>query len=565
MPPAFVELSAVLVLATGLGIVAKFLKQPLIVAYILAGVIISSIGYFQNFDKEFFETFSNLGIAFLLFLVGIELKIADLKYVGRAALFTGIGQIVFTAFVGFLIISALGFGLIASVYIAVAITFSSTVIIVKLLSEKNELQSLYGKIAVGFLLVQDFVAILALMILAGFGSGQTVSITSFFLVVAKGAVLIGLVYFAAKTVLNSFFRLTSTSTELLFISAIAWVFLLSAIAQLLGFSIAIGAFLAGIAIASSPYSTQISARVKPLRDFFVIIFFILLGTTMGLGVSGVSVAHVIILSLFILIGNPLIVLAIMLTLGYRNRTSFLASITVAQISEFSLILMAVGFALGHVSAQAVSLVAAVGIVTITLSSYMILYGNVIYKFIAVPLSKILPERPRDPYVENREKLKGHVILVGAEQMGWDILQSIKNKVEDKNQVLVVDFNPEIVATLKASGFNAVFGDISDPEVLEELEIGRAKLIIMTALHVDDCAHLIKFAKSKDYKGPIIAASYWIHDAIKLYELGADLVVVPETIGGKHIAKIVSEDWDDLSKIKKEKAKRFEELLDKKVF
>src|SRR3990167_3078592 len=169
MPHLFLNLSIILAITTVLGIIARKLKQPLIVAYIFAGILISIFTVFEGVNQELFEFFSNLGIAFLLFLVGIELKVDDLKYVGKAAILTGIGQIFFTAIVGFVLVSALGFSPISAIYIAIAITFSSTVIIIKLLSEKHDLQSLYGKIAVGYLLVQDFVAILALMILSGFG------------------------------------------------------------------------------------------------------------------------------------------------------------------------------------------------------------------------------------------------------------------------------------------------------------------------------------------------------------------------------------------------------------
>ena len=565
MTPAFLELAAVLVLATVFGIISRALKQPLILAYILSGIVISFLGVFRHLDRTVLELLANLGIAFLLFLVGIELKIEDLKHVGKAAVLTGLGQIVFTALVGFIIISALGFGPVAALYIAIAITFSSTVIIIKLLAEKHDLQSLYGKIAVGFLLVQDFVAILALMILSGFGNGGIPSFLGILWVLLKGALLIGFSYYASRPILKILFKLTSSSVELLFVSAIAWAFLLSAIGEKFGFSVAIGAFLGGMAIASSPYRIQISARIKPLRDFFIIIFFILLGASMAGGAGGVLVSHVIILSLFILIGNPLIVIAIMLTLGFRNRTSFLASVTVAQISEFSLILMAVGLTFSHVTSEMVALVAAVGIVTITLSSYLILYGDKIYRVLAKPLLRIFPEKPRDPYVVGREALKDHVILVGAEQMGWDILESIKNKFEDKKKLLVVDFNPEIIKTLTASGYNAVFGDISDPELLEELELGRAKLIIITDPDIGDSSHLIKFAKDKNFSGPIMGAAYWLHDAIKLYEAGADYVVVPEEVGGKHVARILADHWDNLKAIKKSKSKYFEELLAHRIF
>jgi len=565
MPHVFLNLAIILVIATGLGIVARKLKQPLILAYIFAGIFISVFGVFREVDRNFLEILSNFGIAFLLFLVGIELKLDDLKYVGKAAILTGLGQIVFTAFVGFIIISALGFSTIASVYIAIAITFSSTVIIIKLLTEKHDLQSLYGKVAVGFLLVQDFVAIVALMVLSGFGGGQTPSIAGILLIFAKGLLLIVFTYLVTRFALKTIFRLTSTSVELLFVSAIAWAFLLSALAEAAGFSIAIGAFLAGVAIASSPYRIQISARVKPLRDFFIIMFFILLGASFTAGTGGLVASHIIILSLFILIGNPLIVIAIMLSLGFRNRTSFMASVTVAQISEFSLILMAVGSSLGHVNSSEVALVAAVGVVTITFSSYLILFGDKIYKVISPWMGRVLPEKKRDPYVIGRENLKNHIILVGAEQMGWDILKFLSSKVENKDNLVVVDFNPEIYKSIKASGYNAVFGDITDPEVLEELELGRAKLLIITDSDEEDNFHIIRFAKDKNFRGPIISTAYWIHDAVKIYEAGADYVVVPELIGGKHTARILAEHWEELGKIKKDKSKHFEELVSHKIF
>ncbi len=565
MPHLFLQLSAILVVASLLGILARRFKQPLIVAYIFTGILLSFLGFSKGIDKSIFELLPNLGIAFLLFLVGIELRLEDLKYVGKAAIYMGLGQIVFTSLVGFVLVSALGFATVPALYIAIAITFSSTVIIIKLLAEKNDLQSLYGKISVGYLLIQDFVALIALMILSGFGHSQTPSIWAIVLIFAKGALLIGFTYFVTKFVLKTIFRLTSSSVELLFVTSISWAFLLAAIAEQLGFSIAIGAFLAGIAIASSPERIQISARVKPLRDFFVIIFFILLGASLPPGFLANNLLAVLVLSAFILVGKPLIVLAIMLTLKFKNRTSFLTAATVAQVSEFSLILMTVGLSLNHVTQTDVALVSAVGVVTITLSSYLITYGGNLYKKIQKPLSAIFSEKGNEPYVSHRKDLRDHVVLVGGEQMGSDILNFVSSKIKDKNQILVIDFNPEIINQLRAAGYNAVFGDISDPEVIGELELGRAKLIVITDPDVGDSAGLIASAREQNYKGPIVAVTYWIHDAIKLYEMGADYTVVPETIGGKHIARVLAENWDDLSRIKKEKSKHFEELVSHKIF
>jgi len=196
---------------------------------------------------------------------------------------------------------------------------------------------------------------------------------------------------------------------------------------------------------------------------------------------------------------------------------------------------------------------------------MILFGEKIYRFIRDPLDRIFPEKVHDPYVAHREQLGDHVILVGAEQMGWDLLGFLKTKYKEREQILVVDFNPEIIKSLSAEGYNAVFGDISDPEVLEELELGKARLIIITEPDVSDNVHLIKFAKEKNFRGVVVCTSYWLHDAIKLYEAGADYVVVPETVGGKHLAKILADNWEDLGKVKKQRSKNFEELLTHKIF
>ncbi|HSX18751.1 MAG TPA: cation:proton antiporter family protein [Candidatus Saccharimonadales bacterium] len=565
MPVLFLQLSSVLVLATILGIIAKTLKQPLLLAYIFSGFIISVLGFFKNVDSSALDLFSNLGIAFLLFLVGIELRIDDLKFVGKAAVLTGIGQIVFTAIVGFALFGGMGFSAVASTYMAIAVTFSSTVIIIKLLAEKHSLKSLHGKLTVGYLLVQDFVAILALMILSGFGASHAPTVGTVVLIFAKGILLVSLSYLASKTVLKSLFALTSTSTELLFVSAITWAFFVAAVGALFGFSIAIGAFLAGIAIASSPYSIQISGRVKPLRDFFTILFFILLGASMSTGASHVLIWQVVLLSAFILVGKPLIVFAILLSLKFRNRTSFMVSISGAQISEFSLILMASGLAIGHVDSSAVSLIATVGIVTITLSSYMISYSDKIYRTLEGKIGSVFPERAHDPYVANREALRNHAVLIGAEQMGLDILDFLKKKFKDKSDILVVDFNPEIIDELRADGFNTVFGDIADPEVMEELELGRAKVIIVTDPDEPDTARLINFAKKKNFRGPIIATSYWLHDALKLYELGADYVVVPDLVGGTHVGKMIYENWDHLDRIKKQRTKHFRQLTEYRLF
>ncbi len=556
----FIELTVGLLIGVILGNVARLLRQPLILAYILTGILVSVFGFAQLSTREALPLFASLGVAFLLFLVGIELRIADLKRVGKSALYTGLGQLAFTSVVGFFLLRLLGFDAVTSLYVSFALTFSSTIIIVKLLTEKKDLNSLYGKIAVGFLLIQDLAAIFALMILSGFqtGAANLPSLMSLAGVLVKGLFLFGLVFLLGKFVLPSLFHLAAVSTELLLITAISWCFILAGFAKIIGFSFEIGAFLAGVAIASLPFRLQILATVRPLRDFFIVIFFIVLGMGITIGHLQAIIWPTIVLSLFILIGNPLIVMAIMGFLGHKKRTSFLASVTVAQISEFSLILVAVGEKLGHLTPEVVSMVALIGVITITVSSYMILYSNSLYEKLS-PFIGFFERRSTQEASVKTEGLEGHIVLLGCEQIGRDLLDFFKAKNVPRSKLLIVDFNPSIVDTLTAEGYQVVYGDIADTELLEELHLNKAVLIISTIPDIN--LTLLGFVRRKGFNGPIIVTAYWAHDAIKLYEAGADYVIVPELIGGDHTARILSDHWLDLAGLKKVKETNLARLIE----
>src|SRR3972149_7286357 len=346
----YLQIGLILSLATILSALAKQAKLPSILAYIVTGILVGLSGYFEasNF-RPILDFLAQLGITFLLFLVGLELRFSDIKYIGRAALLTGLGQIIFTGLAGFILSRVLGFGGIEAVYIAAALTFSSTIIVVKLLTEKRDLDSLYGKITVGFLLVQDAVAILALILVTALSGGNEASYANFLSVVIKGIILVLATVFLARNTVPWVFAKASKSLEVLFFLSVGWVLLVASLASYLGLSIEIGAFLAGVSLANLPVEHQIASRVRPLRDLFIVFFFVLLGISFSFGNVLNLLLPITVLSVFILVGNPLIVLAIMGFLGFRKRTSFLASITVAQISEFSLILVALGHKVGDLS------------------------------------------------------------------------------------------------------------------------------------------------------------------------------------------------------------------------
>lgn len=529
------NLAVVMLFASVLGVVAHLLRQPVILAYLATGAL---IGYFDFFslDHETFQTFSDLGIMFLLFLVGLEINYASLRSVGRVSLMLGVGQVLITSVIGFFLAQLFGFAAIPALYIAVALTFSSTIIIVKLLSEKRDLHSLYGKISVGMLLVQDAIAILVLMMLAGF-DGKTGGALAWgvFVTLLKGASLFAFMIWIGKKVLPAIFDRAARKEELLFLVSTAWVLVIAAIVSQINFSVEIAGFLAGIALANSLEHFQIAGRIRSLRDFFVLVFFVSLGSSFALANFGGIIFPIIALSLFVLIGNPLIVMAIMGVMGYRRRTSFLTGLTVAQISEFSLVLAALGLRVGHLDASAVSLVTGVGIITITASSYFITHADALY----ARLARFLRLFERRLVIEDEGADSGFhrpVVLIGAHRTGQSIAASVP-----KDQLLVIEFDPDIITELRNAGYEYAFGDIGDPEMIERTNLASARLVISTSPDFGDNALLLDTLRPLPRRPKLIVRADTEIDAKLLYERGADYVLLPNFTAGQYIGKTIALD------------------------
>ncbi|HNQ16841.1 MAG TPA: cation:proton antiporter, partial [Candidatus Woesebacteria bacterium] len=369
----FFELSLLLTVTAIITLAVRKLRQPLVVGYILSGIIAGP--YVLNIvsSQHELELFSKVGIVFLLFIVGLYLNPKIIQEVGKVSLVTGLGQVLFTSLIGFALTLLLGIDRLAALYVAIALTFSSTIIILKLIADKKDLQKLYAKIAIGFLLVQDIVAtfiLIAITVVSGqsdMGLGSTLLLT-----LGKGMILFSVLGMFQRYILPKVTEYAAESPELLFLFSLAWGTILASLFSALGFSIEIGALIAGVTLSVSPYSVEIASRLKPLRDFFIIIFFVLLGSQLILSNLAQLLFPAIILSLFVLVGNPIIVIILMNTLGYNRKTSYQAGLTVAQISEFSLILGALGLRLGHLSQEVLSLITLVGLITISGSTYLIL-------------------------------------------------------------------------------------------------------------------------------------------------------------------------------------------------
>jgi Kef-type K+ transport system membrane component KefB len=384
---AFGQVALILLVTAVIGFGAKFAKQPLVVAYIFVGVLLGPTFLDLVHYEDEIELFAELGIALLLFLVGLKLDLSLIRNIGKVAVFTGLGQVIFTAILGFAIVLAFGFDPTQAAYIAVAITFSSTIIVVKILSDRREIDQLHGQIAVGFLIVQDILVIIFMVFIAAIGSSAGQVDRSIPVLVFGSLVYIAAAAAISKFLLPKLLAWLSKSQELTLIFGVGWALTLAAISHWLGLSMEIGAFIAGVALASTPYRESLSSKMVSLRDIMVLFFFIQLGSSLSLSSALQQIVPAIIISVFVLVAKPLIVMVIMRWLGYRNQVSFRTSVAIAQISEFSLILMALGFSLGQVTQSALSLVTLVAVITFTVSTYFILYSERMYKFLQPLLKK----------------------------------------------------------------------------------------------------------------------------------------------------------------------------------
>jgi len=525
-PDVFTEMAVLLLFAAAVGALSVRLRQPLIVAFIAVGILVgpSVLGWVSANDQ--IDLLAKFGITLLLFVVGLKLDLHIIRTMGPVALATGLGQVIFTSVVGYLIGYAFGMTPVTALYVAVALTFSSTIIIVKLLSDKHEVDTLHGRIALGFLIVQDLVVVLVMIGLNALGATGEASLTqATFAVLIKGAGFLLLVGLAMRYLLPRLLHMLSRSQELLVLFGIAWGVALAALGVMLGFSKEVGAFVAGVSLASTPYRDALGARLTGVRDFLLLFFFLDLGARLDLGLLGAQLVESLVFSLFVLIGNPLIVMVIMGLLGYRSRTGFLAGLTVAQVSEFSLILGALGLSLGHISAETMGLITLVGLITISASTYMIIYSHPLYNRLA-PWLKIFERRwPHREAVQ--EAAPGdavpQVILFGLGRYGNGIARTLR---ERGWRVLSIDFNPDLVRAGDPMGHPVMFGDAEDPEFIATLPLGRVQWVVSTARERHVNLSLIHSLQSLGYNGRIAIATQALDDVARLEQAGADLILAP---------------------------------------
>ena len=545
---SFFEIAVILGLATLLGVAGQKLRQPLLIMFLATGILVgpSCLGVVESHSK--IELLAHIGVALLLFIVGLRLDFHLIRTTGAVSLATGLGQIAFTSLISFTLAAVLGIPLVSAAYVAVAMSFSSTIIIVKLLSDKKEIGALHGQIAIGFLIVQDIAAILALVALATFGSSTgtngSFAETSFF-IAAKGLGLLAAVALLTRFVVPPLARYLAQSQELLALFAIAWAVLLGTSSELLGFTKEVGAFLAGISLASTPYRDAIGARLTTLRDFLLLFFFIDLGARLEWSTVGSQVGKSLVFSLLVLVGNPIIVLAIMGRMGYRRRTGFLAGLTVAQISEFSLIIAAMGMSVGHIPPETMGLITLVSVITIFASTYMILYSGPLYEFLSGPLRVF--ER-RVPHRETRDSVASDepvdVILLGLGNYGSELAEHLWRRGKT---IIGVDFDPSALDRWRARGMPVLFSDIGDPELLDQLPLGAARWVASTAGTRDLNLALANHLRDAGFEGRIALRAADPDEAASYEKSGVDVVLRPFVDAAESAADAVTHATEFLPK------------------
>ena len=552
MEQVFIQLGIILFTAFIVSYIVRTFKQPIVIGYIIAGMIISPYIISFGASQETLDLFSQFGIAFLLFMVGLHMNPKVIKEIGATSLIIGIVQIALTFALGFFVSLMLGFDNITSAFIGIALAFSSTIIIMKLLSDKKQIDSLYGKISIGILIIQDVVAIAVLMLISSVSSGDSfgsLAVTG----LLGGGGLILILFLFGFFVLPKIIRKIAQSQEILFLFSITWAFVVAALFSYIGFSIEIGALIAGVVLSISPYTMEISSKIRPLRDFFLIIFFIILGFNIPVLSINSIIVNALIFSGIALIFKPIILMSLTAMLGYTKRTNFLVGTTLGQISEFSLIVLGLGVSAGLISGEILSTLTLTGVITITISTYMIIYSNEFYKkmsnFVSIFERKEVRKKPKTIK-------KYEAILFGYNRIGFSILRKLK-KIRKK--YLVVDFNPDVISTLSKFRVPCIYGDAYDSDFLDELSLEKIKLMASTIPDFETNMLLVDSIRAVNSDAIIIVRANEVKEAFELYNKGASYVLTPYFLGGEYVAKMIEHFEIDKKDYKKEKEKHMKML------
>lgn len=539
----FNEISAIIALGAGIALIMRFLRQPLIIGHILTGIIAGPTVLKLIHADASFSGLSDMGVALLLFIIGLDLSLKAFSRVGKTVFLTTAAQISTITAVGYACSRLLNFNKTESFVLGLGLAMSSTIIIVKLLNDKKETTRLYAQITIGVLLLQDVVATIAKIGLAAKSHpGDTVQ--TLLTLGLRGIALVVLLYALVRYVVPYLTDTLERNKELLLLFSLGWGLGFALLFAKAGFSIEIGALFAGVSLAGLPYSSEMASRLKPLRDFFLVIFFITLGQTMAPGKLTQVILPALGLSLIVLILKPLIVLISMGSMGYTKRASFKAAVAMSQVSEFSLVFLAAAVASGFVAERASTTLTLTALITFATSTYLIKYDNVIFTKLERHLR--LFERHVTKLEQHGGTMTYPIVLFGYRKGGHEFLKTFK-KMEKK--FVVVDYDPENIETLERQQVPYLYGDATDPELLDELNLAKARLVISTIGDRETNHFLAHWLATHNPRAVFVCSADRAEHASDLYSEGASYVMMPHYIGSEKISTFIRRNGFNKSEFK----------------
>jgi Kef-type K+ transport system membrane component KefB len=553
MPAAPVDLLSTIgicVAAAALfALVGWRLRQPLILAYLVTGVIIGPVGLNFVADPASISTVAEIGLILLLFMIGLEIDLKKLAAAGAPVLITGGLQVPICCALGVAFFYALGFrdhpGDYALLYLAATMSLSSTLVVVKLLYDKFELDTLPGRISLGVLVIQDLWAVAMLAVQPNLVNPNLLPLV---LSLLKGAALVLLGLAISKNVLPHLFRAVAKAPELVLVSALAWCFFLAAVASTIGLSREMGALIAGVSLSTFPYSLDVIAKVTSIRDFFVTLFFVALG--MQIPVPNLGVVALALIASAFLVASRLVVVPMLELLRLGHRTSLIPAINLANISEFSIVIASLGLAKHQVGPDVVTVVIATFAITSVVSTYMINANHSIQKVLGRLLVRAgIPDLAASKTAEGEEERPHPVVFLGFFRDASSILYEIEQADRHRRKaarflpkVLVIDFNPRVIQELRRRGIDCTYGDIAHIDTLHHAGIEEARLVVSSI--TDDILRgttnlrLLRNVRRLCPEAKVVLTSEHIRQATQLYEGGADFVYVPRLHSAAEIAKIL---------------------------
>ena len=527
----FAQLSLVIALGAGVSLIMRLLHQPLIIGHIITGILAGPAVFHIIKDENGFTVLSTLGVALLLFIVGLELSLKIITRLSKVVFFTTFIQMSVVMAAGALLARALHFGLLESLIIGLCLAMSSTIIIITLLQQKKELARLFAQIAVGVLILQDLVATAAKITLAARSAGDTAIEVG--LLLGRGVFFVGLLYIMSRTVLPRMVKFLESSKELLLILSIGWALGIATLFARLGFSVEVGALLAGMSLASLPFSHEVASRLRPMRDFFIIVFLITLGHTLVPEHIRSALGPALLFSLLVFILKPLVILATLGMQGYTKRASFKTALAMSQISEFSLVFIVAAAHHQYVSQSAQAALGLTALLTFAGSAYLIKYDDTLFTLLEKHLRFF--ER-RVTKLEQKGAAQSYpIVLFGYRKGGGEFIRTFKNMGK---RFVVVDYDPEAIELIEKQHVQFLYGDATDPELIEELGLAKSKLVVSTISDPVANEFLAHWLSEHNPSTVFVGSAETAYQAARLYSEGASYVMMPHFIGSEKISSFI---------------------------